>query len=147
MIMGCYGIGVSRLLAAVAEARHDDDGLIWPMSIAPYQVHLIVANAADPTQRGLADSLYDRLRTAGIEVLYDDRPERMGVKRKDADLIGIPLRVVAGKLAADAQVELYQRATKEKQVVAADELLVAIQERINGRPWERGQERCAPSFR
>ncbi|HEY3377724.1 MAG TPA: proline--tRNA ligase [Armatimonadota bacterium] len=127
IIMGCYGIGVSRILSAVAEVSHDDNGLIWPMSIAPYQVHLIVANAADDTQRGLADSLYDRLHAAGVEVLYDDRAERAGIKFKDADLIGVPVQVVVGKLAGEGNVEVRDRATKASQVMPAEDVLVYVQ--------------------
>ena len=121
VIMGCYGIGVSRILAAVAESHHDDDGLIWPLSIAPYQVHLVLANAADATQHALADQLYQACLDIGIEMLYDDRTERAGVKFKDADLMGMPLRVVVGKLAAERQVEIRDRATKVSTPVAAAE--------------------------
>ena len=112
IIMGCYGIGVSRILAAVAEASHDNDGLIWPLNIAPFHAHLILANAGDPAQKALADAVYAACQAAGVEVLYDDRAERAGVKFKDADLIGIPLQIVAGKLAAEGKVEVRDRATK-----------------------------------
>jgi prolyl-tRNA synthetase len=130
IIMGCYGIGVSRILSAVAEVKHDDDGLIWPMGIAPFQVHLIVANPNDDVQRGLAERLHDELEGAGIEVLYDDRAERAGVKFKDADLIGVPVRVVVGKLAADGRVEVRDRATKAVDVVVVDALLADVRSRI-----------------
>ena len=129
-IMGCYGIGVSRILSAVAEVRNDANGLIWPVSIAPFQVHLIVANAADEAQRALSDSLYDRLQAAGIDVLYDDRAERAGSKFKDADLIGVPVQVVVGKLAGEGKVEVRDRGTKEAEVVLADDLLVNIADRL-----------------
>ena len=132
IIMGCYGIGVSRILSAVAEVSNDEHGLIWPTSIAPFHVHLIVANANDDTQRGLADSLYDRMNAAGIEVLYDDRTERAGIKFKDADLIGVPVQVVVGKLAGEGKVEVRDRATKSAEVIAADDVLVNVQDRING---------------
>lgn len=130
IIMGCYGIGVSRIVAAVAEVSNDENGLIWPASIAPFQVHLIVANAADDTQRGLADSLYDRLQAMGIDVLYDDRSERAGIKFKDADLIGIPVQIVAGKLAAEGKVEVRDRRTKNADTLAVDDVLVAVQARL-----------------
>lgn len=131
IIMGCYGIGVSRILAAVAEVSNDANGLVWPVSIAPYQVHLIVANAADETQRGLAERAYEELGQAGIEVLYDDRVERAGVKFKDADLIGIPIQIVVGRAAADGQVEVRSRATKEAETVAADQLVENVRARIS----------------
>jgi len=130
IIMGCYGIGVSRILAAVAESCHDADGLIWPLRIAPYQVHLILANSTDPVQRDMAEQLYQDCRAAGIEVLYDDRPELAGVKFKDADLIGIPLRVVVGKLAAEAQVEIRDRATKTVTPVPVAETPVYLRDTI-----------------
>ena len=91
MVMGCYGIGVSRTMAAVIEQHHDDDGIRWPISIAPYHVDLIVINPADPLQIEAAESLYRALWEAGVETVLDDRDERAGVKFKDADLIGIPL--------------------------------------------------------
>ena len=93
-IMGCYGIGVGRLAASVCEARHDDYGPIWPMSIAPWQVQLCALRADDPEVRDFADKLYEDLQNAGVEVLYDDRPVSAGVMFSDADLTGIPLRVV-----------------------------------------------------
>lgn len=123
MIMGCYGIGVSRILAAVAEVSNDDNGIIWPKSIAPYQVVLIVANTANEEQLALGEKLYAELQTAGIEVLFDDRTGRAGVKFKDADLIGIPTQVVVGKLAGENKVEFRDRATKSSEVIGADEVV------------------------
>lgn len=130
IIMGCYGIGVSRILSAVAEISNDENGLIWPMSIAPYQVHLICANPSDDAQRVLADKVYDDLCAGGIEVLYDDRDERAGVKFKDADLIGIPIQIVAGKLASEGKVEIRDRATKASEPVSADGVLANVRNRI-----------------
>ncbi|MHB0913392.1 MAG: proline--tRNA ligase [Armatimonadota bacterium] len=121
IIMGCYGIGVSRILSAVAEVANDENGLIWPASIAPYQVHLICANVTDETQRSLAESLYAEL-SERFEVLYDDREERAGVKFKDADLIGIPIQIVVGKTAAEGRVEVRDRATKSPTVLPAGEV-------------------------
>ncbi len=123
VIMGCYGIGVSRILAAVAEVSNDDNGIIWPKSIAPYQVILIVANTANEEQLALGEKLYAELQAAGIEVLFDDRAERAGVKFKDADLIGIPTQVVVGKLAGENKVEFRDRATKSSEVIGANDVV------------------------
>lgn len=130
MIMGCYGIGVSRIIAAVAETSNDANGLIWPMSIAPFQVHLILANATDEVQRLLADSIYNQLLSAKIDVLYDDREERAGVKFKDADLIGIPIQVIVGKTAADGKAEIRDRAAKLSEIVEKMQIIDNISNRI-----------------
>ncbi len=130
IIMGCYGIGVSRILAAVAEVSNDENGLIWPMGIAPFQVHLIVANVTDDTQRELAERLYADLKAAGVEVVYDDRAERAGIKFKDADLIGVPVQIVVGKTAADGKVEIRDRATKTAEVIPTGDVLANVRERI-----------------
>ncbi|WP_028611172.1 proline--tRNA ligase [Paenibacillus harenae] len=108
-IMGCYGIGVSRLLSAVLEQHYDSNGIVWPDEMAPYRVHVIPVSAKDQTQRDLAVHIAARLSEAGVETLLDDREERPGVKFKDADLIGIPLRIVVGKHAAEGMVELKRR--------------------------------------
>lgn len=105
MIMGCYGIGVSRLMSAVAEQHGGESGIVWPLPIAPFQVHVIPVSAKDKQQYGAATKLYDKLRSKGIAVLLDDRNERPGVKFNDADLIGAPLRIIAGKSAAEGKVE------------------------------------------
>ncbi|GIO44605.1 proline--tRNA ligase [Paenibacillus apis] len=109
VIMGCYGIGVSRLLSAVIEQHHDSDGIIWPLSLAPYQVHLIPVSVKDEQQMQLARDLYDRLRQAGADVLLDDRDERAGVKFKDSDLLGLPVRITIGKEAGQGMVEFSER--------------------------------------
>ena len=93
-IMGCYGIGVGRLAASVCEAHHDEYGPIWPMSIAPWQVHLCCLRSDDENAKSFADSLYKDLQNDGVEVIYDDRNVRPGVMFSDADLLGIPLRVI-----------------------------------------------------
>ena len=108
--MGCYGIGVSRLAQAAVEQHHDGQGIRWPLAIAPYEVIVVVANAQDAQQQALAEEMYAALGEAGIEVLLDDRSERAGVKFKDADLIGIPWRLVVGRGAPQGQVELVLRA-------------------------------------
>ena len=126
MIMGCYGIGVSRTLAAVAEQFNDEKGLLWPAGLAPYQVHLIPVNMKDAAQSELAERLYNDLRAAGLEVLMDDRQERPGVKFADSDLIGLPVRVTVGKKAAEGIVEIKSRKTGEVQEAGIDELLHTI---------------------
>ncbi len=97
VIMGCYGIGVSRLLSAVTEQQADENGLIWPRSIAPFDVHVLPINIKDEKQRTLAEQITTNLENDGLEVLLDDRKERAGVKFADADLIGIPIRITLGK--------------------------------------------------
>jgi prolyl-tRNA synthetase len=95
--MGCYGIGINRIIAAIIETCHDANGIIWPMTLAPYEVLLSPVKVTDPATKEATERLYDDLTAAGIEVLMDDRDVRAGVKFKDADLIGIPLRVVIGE--------------------------------------------------
>ncbi|QYA43437.1 proline--tRNA ligase [Macrococcoides bohemicum] len=121
MIMGCYGIGVSRTLSAVIEQHHDEKGIIWPTSITPFDIHIITANAKQDTQRELADQLYDAYKR-DYEVLYDDRNERAGVKFNDADLIGVPVRIVVGKQASEEIVEVKNRRTGESFEVPVSEL-------------------------
>lgn len=132
IIMGCYGIGVSRVVAAVAEVCNDENGLVWPMSIAPFHVHMIVANATNDQQRELGERIYKELRDAGVEVIYDDREERAGVKFKDADLIGIPIQIVVGKAAAESKVEIRDRATKTSETVIAEDVIGNVRARIAG---------------
>ena len=128
--MGCYGIGVSRLAQAAVEQHHDAHGICWPVSIAPFEVIVVPANGADAQQAELAERLYRELQAAGIEVLLDDRSERAGVKFKDADLIGIPWRLVVGRGAAEGQVELVERASGAKTELAAAEALATLVSRI-----------------
>ncbi|MBR4874297.1 MAG: proline--tRNA ligase [Clostridia bacterium] len=109
IIMGCYGIGVSRTIAAAIEQYADDNGIIWPMAIAPYQAVVCPVNVKDETQLKLAESIYEKLLGLGIEVLIDDREERAGVKFKDADLIGIPVRITVGKKASEGICEFKLR--------------------------------------
>lgn len=126
MIMGCYGIGVSRLLAAIAEQFGDENGLVWPAAVAPFHVHLISVNPKNDEQRELAEEWYEKLGQAGIEVLYDDRPERPGVKFADSDLIGIPVRVTVGKRASEGIVEVKVRQTGESMEVHVNELVETV---------------------
>ncbi|WP_273834846.1 proline--tRNA ligase [Guptibacillus sedimenti] len=128
MIMGCYGIGVSRTLAAIAEQNADDNGLRWPLAVTPFDVHLITINVKDDEQTALSDRLYDTLRNERYDVLYDDRKERAGVKFKDADLIGLPVRVIVGKKASEEIVEVKRRDTGESMEVAVNDLNKTIQQ-------------------
>jgi prolyl-tRNA synthetase len=129
MVMGCYGIGVSRLVATAIEQHHDEAGIVWPMSIAPYQVHLVQIGKDEPSTLA-TNALYDALKAAGLEVLWDDRDERPGVKFKDADLIGVPLRVtVGGKSLAAGNVEVKLRTEtdpKKSDLVAVADAASAI---------------------
>ena len=113
MVMGSYGIGVGRTLAAIIEQHHDDNGIIWPMAVAPYQVIVVPTNSTDETINELATSIHDQLQEKGVEVLLDDRDERPGVKFKDADLIGIPIRITVGRKAQDGVVEFKLRASSD----------------------------------
>ena len=109
MIMGCYGIGVSRTIAAAIEQFSDDNGIVWPLAIAPYHVSVVPVNVDNELQRDLAEKIYEALKKEGIEVLLDDRNERAGVKFKDADLIGMPVRITVGKKAAEGICEFKLR--------------------------------------
>lgn len=121
VIMGCYGIGVTRCLAAAIEQKHDENGIIWPAAIAPYHASVIPVNNKNDEQRACAEELHERLKAKGVEVLLDDRAERAGVKFKDADLIGIPVRIVAGKRSADKLVEFKLRDSDTASEVSMDE--------------------------
>ena len=130
VIMGSYGIGSGRLLACVAEEHHDDYGLIWPINVAPYEVHLVALGGKDGSQvQAAADELYDALKAAGVEVLYDDRDESPGVKFNDADLIGIPFRVTLSPRTLEGnQVEFKRRTDKKAQLMP----LTGIVEHLQG---------------
>jgi prolyl-tRNA synthetase len=131
LVMGCYGLGVSRLAQAAVEQSHDKDGIIWNKAIAPYHVIITVPNIADTKQMEVAESLYHALQVAKIEVLLDDRDERAGVKFKDADLVGIPYRVVTGKAIADGKVEIVNRATKVATLVAIANVVEYLQQELS----------------
>ncbi|MBO0585748.1 proline--tRNA ligase [Sporosarcina sp. E16_8] len=126
-IMGCYGIGVSRILAAVAEQYNDEYGLKWPKKIAPFDIHLIAVNLKDESQKELADELYSVLKSYRYDVLYDDRPERAGVKFADSDLIGLPVRITVGKRASEGIVEIKFRQTGETAEWQKEELTEKLQ--------------------
>jgi prolyl-tRNA synthetase len=129
--MGCYGVGVSRVAQAAVEQSYDKDGIIWPVAIAPYHVIISVPNVGDADQMAAAENLYTQLNEAGIETLLDDRNERAGVKFKDADLIGIPYRIVTGRSLKDGKVEVVERATKKSQDIAIDEVMPTLKQWID----------------
>jgi len=125
--MGCYGVGVSRVAQAAVEQSHDKDGIIWPVAIAPYAAIVVMPNVKDAEQVAAAEQLYADLNAAGIEALLDDRAERAGVKFKDADLLGIPYRIVTGRSLKEGKVEVVQRATGESQEIALDQVIPTLQ--------------------
>lgn len=128
--MGCYGVGVSRLAQSAVEQSYDKNGIIWPVAIAPYTVIICVPNITDSQQMDVAEKLYQDLQQAGIEVLLDDRKERAGVKFKDADLIGIPYRLVTGRAIKSGKVECVERKTLASEEVAIDDVVSVLQDRI-----------------
>jgi prolyl-tRNA synthetase len=130
LYMGCYGVGVSRLAQAAVEQSYDKDGIIWPVAIAPYHAIICVPNVGDAAQMEAAEKLYTELNAAGIETLLDDRNERAGVKFKDADLIGIPYRIVTGRSLKDGKLEVVERATKKSQDIPIDEVVPTLKKWI-----------------
>ena len=130
MVMGCYGIGVSRTMAATIEQNYDENGIIWPMSIAPYHVDVIPANVKDNEQMKTADIIYQKLLEEGVEVVIDDRDERAGFKFKDADLIGFPIKIIAGKGVTNGKVEMVCRKTGEKEELNIDEVVDRVKKLI-----------------
>src|SRR6266446_10780345 len=127
IVMGSYGIGVERIITAAIEQNNDADGIIWPKSIAPFDVIVTVTNMKDERLRDAGEKLYEDLTQAGLDVLLDDRDERAGVKFKDADLIGIPFRITVGKKLADEMVELFDRRTRQSEDVKLSEIVSQVQ--------------------
>ena len=130
MLMGCYGIGISRTLSAIVEQHHDDKGLIWPLEVTPYDLHILALNMKNDAQVQLAEKLYEDFKANGYDVLFDDRAERAGVKFADSDLIGLPIRITVGKRADEGVVEVKIRKTGESFEVAAEELLDFIEKQV-----------------
>ena len=130
MIMGCYGIGVSRTMAAAIEQNNDENGIIWPMSIAPYHVIIIPANVKDDEQMRVANTIYDKMKKENIEVVLDDRDERPGFKFKDADLIGFPIKIVVGKGVTAGKVELKFRSEDDKIEIEIENIIKYTKDRI-----------------
>ena len=133
MMMGCYGLGIGRTVAAAIEQNHDDAGISWPRPLAPFEVTLLSLNPGDAAVRSVADELYSSLQENGVEVFYDDRDERPGVKFNDADLVGLPIRIVVGaKSLAEGKVEVSLRSDREKHLVAKDEVIGFVGELRSG---------------
>jgi len=121
MIMGCYGIGIGRTAAAAIEQNNDKDGIIWPLPLAPFQVAVVPANTSEKDQIEAAEKIYNECQSLGIEALLDDRDERMGVKLKDIDLIGIPYKLIVGRALKEGKVEIKSRKTAETHIIPKDE--------------------------
>ena len=131
VVMGCYGIGVTRTLAAIVEQHHDENGIIWPMSVTPYHVMITLCGIKDETQVAMAEDMYKKLLDAGVEVVLDDRDERPGVKFKDADLLGFPIRITVGKKAAEGQVEYKLRRGGDVEVLTPEEAIAKAVALVN----------------
>lgn len=123
IIMGCYGIGVERTVAAIIEQHHDENGIIWPLAVAPYHVVVVPVNVKKEEHLENAEKIYEELKAAGVEVLLDDRNERAGFKFKDSDLLGIPMRITVGKDIVDGKVEFKLRSEDDKEIIAVEEVL------------------------
>ncbi|AIY85092.1 MAG: proline--tRNA ligase [Clostridium baratii] len=121
-IMGCYGIGVTRTVASIIEQHHDENGIIWPLEVAPYHVSVVAVNSKDEDQMRIATEIYEELRAIGVDALLDDRKERAGVKFKDSELMGIPMRVTVGKKIGDGEVEFKLRAGGENETIKIEEV-------------------------
>lgn len=131
VVMGCYGIGIGRILAAVCEQHNDESGLILPMSLAPYHVSIVVINTKDEVIKNYANKLHDDLEDNGVEVLLDDRDERAGVKFNDMDLIGIPIRITIGKSLSNGEVEVKLRSEKESTNIKTTEVIEFVKNKID----------------
>ena len=132
MVMGCYGIGISRTFQAIIDMpeNHDENGIIWPMSVAPYHVIVTIVKSGDEDMERTGLEIHDALEAAGVEVILDDRKERPGVKFKDADLLGIPIAITAGRAAAEGRVEYKNRADSEKIEVTVEEAIRMAIEKV-----------------
>ena len=131
MIMGCYGIGVGRTMASVVEDSHDDYGPVWPMSIAPYQIHLCALNPDKDGVGAAAEKLYDELNKLGVEVLFDDRGEKAGFMFSEADLIGIPFRaIVSPKSLAQGKVEFKLRTSRDAELLPVEDAAKILAEKV-----------------
>ncbi|MBE9102881.1 proline--tRNA ligase [Vacuolonema iberomarrocanum] len=131
LVMGCYGVGVSRLAQSAVEQNHDANGIVWPVAIAPYHAIVVVPNIKDENQMAAAEKLYTELNAAGVETLLDDRDERAGVKFKDSELVGIPFRVVTGRSLKDGKIEVVKRATKDSQDIALGDVVSTLKQWVD----------------
>ena len=130
MVMGCYGIGVTRTMSSIIEQHHDEFGIKWPLNVAPYHVVVVPVKYQDEAQKALADKIYEELKKARVEVILDDRNAGFGFKAKDWELIGIPYMVVSGKKASEGIVELKNRHTLEKVEVTVEEAIKIITDAV-----------------
>ena len=130
IIMGCYGIGISRIMSAIVEQYHDEKGIKWPTPVAPFELEIICLNMSDPQMTEVAEKLYLEAEEKGIEVIYDDREESAGFKFADADLVGFPYRIVVGRKVKEGKVELQKRATGEKWDIPVEEVIDKVKEMI-----------------
>jgi prolyl-tRNA synthetase len=126
LVMGCYGIGVNRTMAAIIEQHHDENGITWPLAVAPYHAIVVPVVTKDEEQMRVAENLYNELKAAGVEVLMDDRNERVGVKFKDSDLIGIPMRITVGKKISEGMVEFKLRTASENEIIPIDKVVERV---------------------
>ena len=131
VVMGCYGIGIGRCMSAIVEQNNDENGIIWPVNIAPYKVAIVVIDIKDDEQYQAANHLYQIFKEANIDVLLDDRNERAGVKFNDMDLIGIPIRITIGKKIKEHIVELKKREEKENMEISVFDVLYKVQDIID----------------
>jgi prolyl-tRNA synthetase len=127
IVMGSYGIGVDRIMTAAIEQNHDEDGIIWPKALAPFDCVVTITNMKQEDLRAAGEKLYADLQRAGLAVLLDDRDERAGVKFKDADLIGIPYRITIGKKTAEGLAELFERHSKKLEEVKLEDVVARVQ--------------------
>jgi prolyl-tRNA synthetase len=128
LVMGCYGIGINRTMAAIIEQHHDENGIKWPMSVAPYQVVVVPVAIKDENQMKIAEEIYNDLKAIGVEVLMDDRNERVGVKFKDLDLIGIPIRITVGKKSAEGKIEFKLRNEIDNEILEISSIIDRVRE-------------------
>ena len=125
--MGCYGIGIERIIAAIVEQNHDEKGIIWPANIAPFKVAIVLISGKDEKQVKVANELYEKLQSMGIDTILDDRNERPGVKFNDMDLIGIPVRITIGKKVEEDKVEFKLRNSEEVEVIEINDVIEKIE--------------------
>ena len=131
MVMGCFGIGVSRTMSAIIEQNHDENGIIWPLNVAPYHAVIIPVNYKDESQKKLADEIYETLKANKVEVILDDRDAKPGFKFKDFDLIGIPLIIVVGRRASEGIVEYKTRKENVKEEIDYNVAITRVIDKVN----------------